>query len=100
MADPMFVVTMKIAIRDEGDFVVAYHALSGPGGMWGDPEHPPVVIATWRRSALDGVSGLFEEWQDQLRRVIEQACKDTGLPAPEWDDPTPAPANERTGRVS
>jgi len=86
---------VKLAIRAEGEFVVAYWSAMD---MYADPADPPLEVARFRKAALERTPGVYEEWRGLLRRVIEQACRDKGLPVPEWSE-VRAPESERLGEA-
>lgn len=85
----------KIAIRDEGDFVVAYYAQPR---MYADPEHPPLILATFRKTALEHVPGLVTDWQKLLQRAMEGVLKALGIEADGWKTTAGLP-DERTGKA-
>jgi hypothetical protein len=84
----------KIAIRDEGVFVVAYFSSLR---MY-DGTMAPIEVARIRKSALQQTEGLFEDFQVVVRKAITQMCVDLGLPRPDWQT-LRAPEDERTGRA-
>jgi hypothetical protein len=84
----------KIAIRDEGIFVVAYFSSLR---MY-DGTMDPIEVGRVRKSALQQTEGLFDDFQALVRKAISQMCIDLGLPAPNWQT-VRAPEDERTGRA-
>ncbi len=81
--------TLRIAFREEGEFINAY--LAPPDTMEGK-----LHVGAMRKSALEGTPGAFKEYQALMRSVVANATQAAGLGAPaEWRTKV-APPHERS----
>lgn len=59
---------IRIAIRDEGEFTVAYVAGLDPGGFM-------VPVASLRNSLVNLDEEAFEEWREVLQQLVARMVK-------------------------
>ena len=81
----------RIAFRSEGEYVNAYfaelHTMDGA-----------ILVASVRAVALEQTPGAFEGYRALMRKILDKALQDLGLPVAEWTT-GPAPEHERTGNA-
>lgn len=83
---------LRLAIRSEGDWIVAYLA---PLGTMEGAE----VVATLRGNLLHGGEDpLFSAWRHHVQELVTPVIREVAGATPRWGEPEPAPEHERAGR--
>jgi hypothetical protein len=81
----------RIAIRTEGDILVARYAMP-------DTMEDAIFLASISKSACDLDRGIFEAFMQLARTIVAVILKDTTGADVTWKDPERAPEHERAGR--